>query len=368
MSEGTGRRPGFEMFCFYSLRLMLPSERNGFNGAIDNFGSMTQFVNRQQILQAALCPIASDMLEVESIIANEVKSAVERVQDIASYITQAGGKRMRPALLILMARALGADADKAAYLGAVIEILHTATLMHDDVVDEGLMRRGRETANAKWGNPQAVLVGDFLYTRSFQMMVKTGNLRVMKALSDAANRLSEGEVLQMKNAHNPDIDEASYFAVIERKTACLFVAAAGMAAAIAPATQAQEAACREYALRLGNAFQIADDILDYVGNAQATGKALGADLREGKVTLPLLYAMQKADKSDRSLLCEAIRTGDGDFKAIEAIIEKTGALARSLETAHAQVRLGKEAIEQLPVGLFRDSLIKFLTLAVDREF
>lgn len=329
---------------------------------------MTQSDQRKKILQAALLPIAQNMLEVESIIANEVKSAVSQVHDIASYITQARGKRMRPALLILMARALGADEHKAAYLGAVIEILHTATLMHDDVVDEGLMRRGRPTANAKWGNPQAVLVGDFLYTRSFQMMVKTGNLRVMQALSDAANRLSEGEVLQLKNAHNPDVDEASYFAVIERKTACLFVAAAGMAAAISPATQAQEAACREYALRLGNAFQIADDILDYAGNAQATGKALGADLREGKVTLPLLYAMQKADESDRRLIREAVRAGHGDFQAIEAVIEKTGTLKRSLATAHDQVRLGKEAIEQLPGGLFRDSLIKFLTLAVDRDF
>ena len=324
---------------------------------------MTQSDQRKKILQAALLPIAQNMLEVESIIANEVKSAVSQVHDIASYITQAGGKRMRPALLILMARALGADEHKAAYLGAVIEILHTATLMHDDVVDEGLMRRGRPTANAKWGNPQAVLVGDFLYTRSFQMMVKTGNLRVMQALSDAANRLSEGEVLQLKNAHNPDVDEASYFAVIERKTACLFVAAA-----ISPATQAQEAACREYALRLGNAFQIVDDILDYAGNAQATGKALGADLREGKVTLPLLYAMQKADESDRRLIREAVRAGHGDFQAIGAVIEKTGTLKRSLATAHDQVRLGKEAIEQLPGGLFRDSLIKFLTLAVDRDF
>ncbi len=321
----------------------------------------------KETLHLALAPIAEDMLEVERIIASEVRSCVGHVQEIAQYITQAGGKRMRPALLILMARAMGADAKSADYLGAVIELLHTSTLMHDDVVDEGKMRRGKPTANAKWGNAEAVLVGDFLYTRSFQMMVRAGNLRVMEALSFAANRLSEGEVLQLKNAHNPDISEADYFAVIERKTACLFQAAANMAAAIANAPKEQEEACCDFALHLGNAFQIADDILDYAGETSDTGKALGADLREGKVTLPLLYAMQGADEGDRNLIRDAIRRGEGDFAAILAIIKKTCALDRCLEKAHAEVLLGKCAIERLPVGQFRDSLIKFLTLAVDRN-
>jgi 16S rRNA G966 N2-methylase RsmD len=194
---------------------------------------MSQSEDIKAAARRALAPIAEDMLEVERIIMREVSSAVSRVDEVGHYITAAGGKRMRPALLILMARAMGADPAKAAYLGAVIEILHTATLMHDDVVDEGKMRRGRETANARWGNGTAVLVGDFFYTRSFQMMVRAGNLKVMQALADAANRLSEGEVLQMNNAHNPDITEADYFGVIERKTACLFKAAAHMAAAIA---------------------------------------------------------------------------------------------------------------------------------------
>ena len=194
---------------------------------------MSQSEDIKAAARRALAPIAEDMLEVERIIMREVSSAVSRVDEVGHYITAAGGKRMRPALLILMARAMGADPAKAAYLGAVIEILHTATLMHDDVVDEGKMRRGRETANARWGNGTAVLVGDFFYTRSFQMMVRAGNLKVMQALADAANRLSEGEVLQMNNAHNPDITEDDYFGVIERKTACLFKAAAHMAAAIA---------------------------------------------------------------------------------------------------------------------------------------
>ena len=183
---------------------------------------MSQSEDIKAAARRALAPIAEDMLEVERIIMREVSSAVSRVDEVGHYITAAGGKRMRPALLILMARAMGADPAKAAYLGAVIEILHTATLMHDDVVDEGKMRRGRETANARWGNGTAVLVGDFFYTRSFQMMVRAGNLKVMQALADAANRLSEGEVLQMNNAHNPDITEADYFGVIERKTAFFF--------------------------------------------------------------------------------------------------------------------------------------------------
>lgn len=329
---------------------------------------MTHSDRQKEALQIALAPIAEDMREVERIISREIQSCVGQVQEIAEFITQAGGKRMRPALLILMARALGADAQKAAFLGAVIELLHTSTLMHDDVVDEGLMRRGRPTANAKWGNQQAVLVGDFLYTRSFQMMVRMGNLRVMQALSDAANRLSEGEVLQLKNAHNPDINEADYFAVIERKTACLFRAAAGMAAAISDADAYKEEACSEYALRLGNAFQIADDILDYAGEATSTGKNIGADLREGKVTLPLLYAMKLASPAENKLIRTAVHSGQGDFEAIHAIVLKTHALEHCLEKAHDEVRLGKEAIERLPIGLFRDSLIKFLTLAVDRNF
>ncbi|MDO4937122.1 MAG: polyprenyl synthetase family protein [Sutterellaceae bacterium] len=328
---------------------------------------MTQNTSLKQAAMMALAPIAADMQEVERVISEEMASAVGHVEEIARYITSAGGKRMRPALLILMARAMGAEPKLAAYLGAVIEILHTATLMHDDVVDEGKMRRGRETANARWGNGQAVLVGDFLYTRSFQMMIRAGNLKVMQALADAANRLSEGEVLQMQNAHDPDTDEAKYFAVIERKTACLFEAAAHMAAAIAEAAPEQENACAQYALHLGNAFQIADDILDYNGEAAAIGKNLGADLREGKVTLPVLYAMQLAGEADRELIREAIRKGDGDFEAISRIVIGCGALQKCLERAQIEVQRGSEALNALPPGQFRDSLIKFLFLSVQRD-
>lgn len=328
---------------------------------------MTQSEDIKAAARRALAPIAADMQEVERIIREEVSSAVSRVDEVGHYITSAGGKRMRPALLILMARAMGADPAKAAYLGAVIEILHTATLMHDDVVDEGMMRRGRETANARWGNGVAVLVGDFFYTRSFQMMVRAGNLKVMQALADAANRLSEGEVLQMNNAHNPDITEADYFGVIERKTACLFKAAAHMAAAIAEAPAEMEEACAAYALHLGNAFQIADDILDYQGEAATIGKNLGADLREGKVTLPLFYAMRMTTPENREHIREAIRNGDGDFEAISRIVMECGALKRCLERAQEEVEQGKQKLSSLPSGHFRDSLVQFLSLTVQRN-
>ncbi len=327
---------------------------------------MTQTTTKQAVLQA-LAPIAQEMAQVEKIIAAEMQSSVSRVQEIGLYITGAGGKRMRPALLILMARAMGANPQDAAQLGAVIEILHTATLMHDDVVDEGEQRRNRDTANKIWGNGQAVLVGDFLYTRSFQMMVRFGNLRVMQALSDAANRLSEGEVLQMSGAHNPDVDEARYFAVIERKTACLFEAAARMAAAIAPATDKMEQACVRYTLHLGNAFQIIDDVLDYAGNAEQTGKKLGADLREGKVTLPVIYALEHCTQAERELIREAIRQGEGDFAAVGSIIRASGALDRCRAKALEEAELGKKAINELPAGQFTESLIKFLSFAVNRD-
>ena len=328
---------------------------------------MTQNTDLKTAVMRALAPVAADMQEVERVIAAEMQSAVGRVEEIARYITGAGGKRMRPALLLLMARAMGADPAKAAYLGAVIEILHTATLMHDDVVDEGKMRRGRETANAKWGNGPAVLVGDFLYTRSFQMMVRAGNLRVMQALADAANRLSEGEVLQMQNAHDPFTDESRYFAVIERKTACLFEAAAHMAAAIAEAPAEQEDACARYALHLGNAFQITDDILDYEGQAEAIGKNLGADLREGKVTLPLLYAMQLAESHDQDMIRKAVREGDGDFEAISRIVIGCGALEKCRERAKEEALRGAEALNALPSGQFKDSLIEFMFLSIRRD-
>ena len=280
--------------------------------------------NLKEAVLAALAPLAADMAAVEKIIAAEMESDIPRVKEIGRYITSAGGKRMRPALLILMARAMGDTSDNAPYFGAVIEILHTATLMHDDVVDEGKMRRGRETANARWDNNQAVLVGDFLYTRSFQMMIRQGNLGVMQALADAANRLSEGEVLQLTNAGDPETTEERYFAVIERKTACLFEAAAHMAAAFSGAPKAYEDACAQYAL-------------------------------------------QKTTGADRDLIVDAILKGDGDFEAVSRIVKASGAIEGCYERALLEVERGKNALNALPAGQFKNSLIKFLSFAVNRD-
>ena len=319
------------------------------------------------LIKKVVAPIAEDMAAVDAVIRSELASDVPRMKEISEYITSAGGKRMRPALLMLICRALGYEGTLHQYLGATIELLHTATLMHDDVVDESDMRRGRPTANSRWGNGAAVLVGDFLYTRSFQMMVKAGNLRVMEALSDAANRLSEGEVVQMVNAHDPSVDEARYFRVIERKTACLFEAGARMAAAVANCTPEQEEAVAEYALALGNAFQIADDILDYRGNAADTGKNLGADLREGKVTLPIIYARQSCTPEERAMIDEAIRLGDGDFPTIASIVMRSDALEQCRLRAERELDRGRRALEKLAPSIFRDSLLELLAFTVQRD-
>ena len=319
------------------------------------------------LIRQVLAPIADDMKAVDDIIRNELSSDVPRMREISEYITSAGGKRMRPALLMLICRALGYEGEMHRYLGATIELLHTATLMHDDVVDESDMRRGRPTANSRWGNGAAVLVGDFLYTRSFQMMVKAGNLRVMEALSDAANRLSEGEVVQMVNAHDPSVDEERYFRVIERKTACLFEAGARMAAAVADCPKELEEAVADYALALGNAFQIADDVLDYRGNAADTGKILGADLREGKVTLPIIYARMSCTDDERALIDDAIRQGDGNFETIAGIVLKYDSLRRCAERAEQELERGRRALGKLAPSIFRDSLLELLAFTVQRD-
>ena len=319
------------------------------------------------LVQRLLAPIAGDMKAVDDCIRAELASDVSRMHEISDYITSAGGKRMRPALLILICRALGYKGDLCCYLGATIELLHTATLMHDDVVDESSMRRGRPTANARWGNGAAVLVGDFLYTRSFQMMVRAGNLRVMQALADAANRLSEGEVVQMVNAHDPSVDEARYFRVIERKTACLFEAGARMAAAIADCSEEEEEAVAEYALALGNAFQIADDILDYTGVAADIGKNLGADLREGKMTLPLIYTRELTTPEGRALIDESVRNGDGPFDKITQLVIECGALDRCRSQAEAELERGRKALSKLPPSIFNESLLQLLSFTVKRD-
>lgn len=318
-------------------------------------------------LKRVLQPITADMRDVDAVIRTRLDSDVVLINTVADYIIGAGGKRLRPAVLLLVARALGYAGNAHVLLAAVIEFIHTATLLHDDVVDESDLRRGRSTANAMFGNAASVLVGDFLYSRSFQMMVDAGSMRVMRILADATNRIAEGEVLQLLNIHDPSVDEERYFGVVERKTATLFEAGARIAAVLAGADPEQEEKCARYGASLGRAFQITDDVLDYSGHAEDIGKRLGDDLREGKVTLPLIHALRSAVPEQRDLVARAVRDGNGDFGAIARIVTDNGSLAYSLKLAQREADEGRLAVESLPPSDSRDSLIHLLAFAVDRD-
>ena len=318
-------------------------------------------------LKRLLAPVAEDMAAVDRCIRDRLGSEVPLVNTVADYIVAGGGKRLRPAVVLLTARALGYAGRHHVVLAAVIEFIHTATLLHDDVVDESSLRRGRATANATFGNAASVLVGDFLYSRAFQMMVEPGSLRVMQILADATNRIAEGEVLQLLNVHDPSVDEQRYFGVVERKTATLFEAGARIAAVISGAPPAVEDACGRYAAGLGRAFQVIDDVLDYSGRTEDIGKNLGDDLREGKVTLPVIHALRHASVADRGAIEQAVRAGDGDFERISRIVVASGALEYSRGIALREADSAHRALELLPATSYRDSLIHLLSFAVDRD-
>ncbi len=278
-------------------------------------------------LEAIREPIAADLEAVDAVIRRRLVSEVALVRTIAEYIIASGGKRLRPALLLLAANAVGANGPVRHELAAVIEFIHTATLLHDDVVDESSLRRGRRTANAEFGNAASVLVGDFLYSRAFQMMVSVGNTRVMQVLSEATNVIAEGEVLQLLNVHDPDTDESAYLRVIRYKTAKLFEAATQVGAILGNAPAALEQALADYGMHLGTAFQVIDDVLDYSGELSVTGKNIGDDLAEGKPTLPLIHAMRMGNADERALMRRAIEAGGkADLEAVVAAINRTGAL------------------------------------------
>jgi len=260
-------------------------------------------------LEAIRTPIAADLRQVDEVILRRLDSDVLLIRTIANYIVGGGGKRLRPALVLLAANAFGAEGSAKHELAAVIEFIHTATLLHDDVVDESSLRRGRKTANAEFGNAASVLVGDFLYSRAFQMIVEAGSLRVMKVLADATNIIAEGEVLQLLNVRDADTDEEKYLRVIRYKTAKLFEAATQVGAILGNAAPEAETALAEYGMHLGTAFQLIDDVLDYSGDLNETGKNLGDDLTEGKPTLPLIYVMRAGDESERKLVRRAIEHG-----------------------------------------------------------
>ncbi|HEU4853173.1 MAG TPA: octaprenyl diphosphate synthase [Telluria sp.] len=312
--------------------------------------------------------ITADMEAVNTVIRQRLHSEVSLVNQIAEYIISAGGKRIRPVLVLLVANAYGYKGKAHHELAAVVEFIHTATLLHDDVVDESSMRRGRQTANALFGNAASVLVGDFLYSRAFQMMVALDNMRVMRILSDATNVIAEGEVLQLLNMHDPDVTQESYLKVIRSKTAKLFEAAAELGALISGATDAQIEAAGEYGRSLGTAFQLIDDVLDYAGDASEIGKNVGDDLREGKPTLPLIYLMEHGTTEQRELVRSCIETGDeAQFDAVLSAITSSGALDYTRRAAEGAAQRAAGAIADLPDSVYKQSMLRLCTFAVDRN-
>lgn len=317
---------------------------------------------------AALALIADDMRGVDAVIGRRLQSEVALVSQVSQYIVAAGGKRLRPALLLLTCGALGYRGEQRFNLAAVVEFIHTATLLHDDVVDASTLRRGRATANESFGNPASVLVGDFLYSRAFQMMVEGGNMRVMQTLSEATNVIAEGEVQQLMNMHDATLSEEAYLLVIRSKTAKLFEASSRLAALLAQSSEQVEQSCADYGQALGTAFQVIDDVLDYDGEVSEMGKNLGDDLREGKATLPLIIAMQRASDAERATIREAIETGGtGQMAQIIAIVQKTGALRATRDAAAAEAQRALNALRILPKNIYSQALEQLASQLLERR-
>jgi octaprenyl-diphosphate synthase len=323
-----------------------------------------------------LAPVAADMRRVDNVIRDRLGSDVALVRQVAEYIVGGGGKRLRPALVLLSAGAAGypeksagkSGGERHFELAAVVEFIHTATLLHDDVVDGSDRRRGRYTANVEFGNAAAVLVGDFLYSRAFQMMVGVGSMRVMQVLADATNMIAEGEVLQLMNCHDPAVDERRYLDVIRRKTAKLFEAAARLGAILGNALPAVEEGLAEYGMRLGTAFQLIDDVLDYSGDAAAIGKSLGDDLAEGKPTLPLIRTMACGTPAQADTVRRAIVDGGRDqFPQVLAAVRATGALEYARAVATREAEGARAALQALPASGYRDSLLELASFSVVRH-
>ena len=317
--------------------------------------------------------VAEDMSEVTSTIGANLNSDVALINQLGAYIVQAGGKRLRPVALLLAAKAsnpeeVAINKDQV-LLAAIIEFIHTATLLHDDVVDESEMRRGRETANEVFGNAASVLVGDYLYSRSFQMMVEVGSMRVMEILSRTTNQIAEGEVMQLINCGSADTTEQQYMETIQSKTAILFEAATQLGAVVTQQARPVEQAMAAYGLHLGTAFQLVDDILDYTADAEAMGKNVGDDLAEGKPTLPLINAIERSNGEERDLLVNAITNASRDnLDAVLAIIEKTGSLAYTARVAREQAKLAQKALSVLPESKYRQALMSLAEFSVERAY
>jgi len=312
--------------------------------------------------------LKDDMAQVDQVIRLRLRSEVALVNQVAEYIIASGGKRLRPAMVVLCAKALGYQGSHHHELAAVVEFIHTATLLHDDVVDESALRRGRDTANALFGNAASVLVGDFLYSRAFQMMVSVQDMHVMEILAEATNVIAEGEVLQLMNCNDPDISEDAYLRVIRYKTAKLFEASGRLGAVVANAGSEVESALGRYGMHLGTAFQLIDDVLDYSGNAEQTGKNVGDDLAEGKPTLPLLHVMRHGTSEQAGKVRHAIEQGTAEeFAAILEAIHATGALDYTRECARKEAQLATDALACLPDSVYKDALLELCGFAVDRD-
>ena len=306
---------------------------------------------------------------VDQLIIDELRSDVILINEIGRYIVGNGGKRLRPMLLLLAAKALGEVNEKHLILAAVVEFIHTATLLHDDVVDESDLRRGKESANAVWGNAASVLVGDYLYSSAFEMMVRTDNMRVMGLLSKTTTAIAEGEVLQLLNCNNPETTEAKYLEVIARKTAILFSAATQLAAILSGSTVEIETALANYGQHLGIAFQLIDDALDYKASAEELGKNLGDDLAEGKPTLPLIYAIQNGTPEEAAIIIDAIKTGSRDvFNDVYAVVKRTQAITYTEQRADEEAQKAIDALTVLPESDYKNALVLLAKFAVQRNY
>ena len=305
---------------------------------------------------------------MDRVISARLSSDVPLVGEVAKYIISAGGKRVRPTLLLLMSGAIAHTGEDRFELAAVVEFIHTATLLHDDVVDDSTLRRGRPTANVSFGNPASVLVGDFLYSRAFQMMVDCNNMEIMRVLANATNVIAEGEVQQLMNLHDADLSIEGYLDVIQSKTAKLFEASAKLSAIVKGCDEKLIQACAQYGLALGTAFQVIDDALDYEGESDLLGKNLGDDLREGKTTLPLIFAMQRCNEHDKQVIKSAIELGDApDITPILNIIVNTGAMQATKAVAHEQATLAIQALDPLPNSSYKEALIELASQLLIRS-
>ncbi|AVL70134.1 polyprenyl synthetase family protein [Oligella urethralis] len=319
-----------------------------------------------------LSPISQDMAAVDFVIRSYLNSEVVMIRTVGEYIIGSGGKRLRPALVLMIANALGYQPREQEFqdhhlLAATVEFIHTSTLLHDDVVDESDLRRGRETANAVFGNAASVLVGDYLYSRSFEMMVSVDRMEILRVLSQATTVIAEGEVLQLLNVHDPDVSVERYMQVVRYKTAKLFEASAEIGAIICDVSDELREAAAAYGRHMGTAFQLIDDVLDYSGDAEALGKNVGDDLREGKPTLPLIRVMEVGDAAQVKLIRDAIETGDANFAEVAVAIQSTDALQYTRALAEREARLAEEAIANFPDSIFKQSLLQLARFAIERD-